>query len=137
LPEEEPLSVRWAVVAVWISAISYIYQVRLDLSLPASLPATLIQPIAFLMFLFALAIALGFTWLVARGVRRGHGWARSVLLSLFILFLPFKVFWLVSHGGMNLASYETLGHLALDCSVVALLFTGAGRSWFSTRRTFS
>jgi hypothetical protein len=36
-----------------VSAISYIYQLRLDLSLPASLPATLIQPIAFLMVLFA------------------------------------------------------------------------------------
>jgi hypothetical protein len=88
-----------------------------DISL--NLPATLHQAIALLAFLFTLAIPLVFTWVVARGVRRGLGWARIVLLSVFMLFLPFRLLWLVSHRGTNLESCEALAHLALDCFVMA------------------
>jgi hypothetical protein len=140
LPDEPPLTVRWGLVALWVSAICHLPgRVNVRLGFPAVLapwfgpPNALTHGIAVLVAFIILVSPLLLTWLVARGIGRRQGWARIVVLAVFGVSLPFRVIWLIDNSDLNWPTLETLVLLCLDTYVVLSLFTAEGGVWFRSK----
>jgi peptidoglycan/LPS O-acetylase OafA/YrhL len=122
---DKPAQVRRAVIILWTSLAIGIAQELLNLDSHAKeYWAIVVLTTGGMFAINALLIHL---------VSRGRNWARIVLLILTIAGLPVYVLWPGEYFTDLWSLVVTCLGIVLDLTALAMLFTGKGAKWYSSR----